>query len=213
MVSGIASIVVLLAGLASLICFILLLVQMFKHGSTGMGVACILFLCCGLGQLIALIYGWVKVGDWKITKLMTMYTIAFAIMVIGIGVNPASYQFIQENLTHVTPGATGRDGDGNGSKFAARVEAALAINDFALRNATLASLANDAAAAGDAEVVNSCLANINDFALRNTTAHSAAMSLARAGKMQAATDVAKSINDFNLRNRALSSLAKGDFGK
>jgi hypothetical protein len=50
-----------ITGIIGLVCYILVLIQMFQHGKTGLGIACIvLFFCCGLGYLIAFIYGWVN---------------------------------------------------------------------------------------------------------------------------------------------------------
>jgi hypothetical protein len=197
-----------LAALVTFVCFILVLIQMFKRGSVGVAIACILlFFCCGAGQLLALVYGWVKAGEWKITKLMTVYTVAFAITAIGVGINPAPYQFIREELQ-----VTGLPLPA-GSKFDSRIDAALLINDFGARDAALAALAKDAGAEGEVGTVKRCLGKINNFSVRDDAAHAAALSLAKAGKMQAATDVAKSINDFGRRDQTLGALAKGEFGK
>src|SRR5207244_2318083 len=48
------------AGIASLVCFVMVLIQMFQHGQTGLGIACIVLIFCGVGGLIAFIYGWMK---------------------------------------------------------------------------------------------------------------------------------------------------------
>jgi hypothetical protein len=56
-----------IGGLGGLICFILVLVQMFQRGSSVLAIAClVLTLCCGLGALIAFIYGWIKNSEWGI---------------------------------------------------------------------------------------------------------------------------------------------------
>jgi hypothetical protein len=94
-----ASIVVGLASLVSFICFILVIIQMFQRGATGMGIACIaLTLCCGLGGLVAFIYGWVKAREWSMTRLMTVWTVAFAIDVVAGIVNPAPFQPLRDTL-------------------------------------------------------------------------------------------------------------------
>ena len=94
-----ATIVVGLASLVSLACFILVLIQMFQRGASGMGIACIgLTLCCGLGGLIAFIYGWAKARDWNIVKLMTVWTVAFAIDVMAGTINPAPFRPVREML-------------------------------------------------------------------------------------------------------------------
>ena len=41
----------------------MVVVQMFQHNETGIGVLCIVLFFCGqIGTLIAFIYGWVKSG-------------------------------------------------------------------------------------------------------------------------------------------------------
>jgi len=74
-----------LAGIASLVCFILVLVAIFQHNQTGLGVACIVLLfCVGIGSLIAFIYGWVKSTEWKLKNVMLIWTGAWVVAVIGI---------------------------------------------------------------------------------------------------------------------------------
>jgi hypothetical protein len=64
-----------IVSLIQIVCFILVVVQMFKHNQTGMGVASLVTLIlCGLGMLIAFIYGWVKAGEWHINNLMLTWT-------------------------------------------------------------------------------------------------------------------------------------------
>jgi len=94
-----AGVVVGLASLVSLICFILVLIQMFQRGQTGMGIACVaLSLCCGLGGLITFVYGWVKARDWNMVNLMTIWTVAFAIDFLAGILNPAPFRFVREML-------------------------------------------------------------------------------------------------------------------
>jgi hypothetical protein len=94
-----AGAVVGLASLVSLICFILVLIQMFQRGQTGMGIACVaLSLCCGLGGLITFVYGWVKARDWNMVNLMTIWTVAFAIDFLAGILNPAPFRLVREML-------------------------------------------------------------------------------------------------------------------
>ena len=94
-----AGVVVGLASLVSLICFILVLIQMFQRGQTGMGIACVaLSLCCGLGGLITFVYGWVKARDWNMVNLMTIWTVAFAIDFLAGILNPAPFRLVREML-------------------------------------------------------------------------------------------------------------------
>ncbi len=71
LVQGLVSIL----GIASLVCFILVLIKMFQQGQTGLGVACIvLAFCAGIGALIAFIYGWVKAREWDLQKVMMVWS-------------------------------------------------------------------------------------------------------------------------------------------
>jgi hypothetical protein len=77
-----------IAGLVQLICLILVLVKMFQHGQTGLGIACILLSCCGIGVLITFIYGWVKSREWGITNIMVIWSVAWIIGIVGGVMNP-----------------------------------------------------------------------------------------------------------------------------
>jgi hypothetical protein len=67
-------------GLVTFVCFVLVLVQMFQHGQTGLGVVCIvLFFCVGIGVLIAFIMGWVNANRWGITNIMMLWTVCIVI--------------------------------------------------------------------------------------------------------------------------------------
>ena len=85
------------SGVGSLVCFGLVLVKMFQHGQTGLRVACIVLLFyCGIGGLVAFIYGWVKAAEWSITNVMTIWTVFF-VLSIGSGVlNPAPFLQLRE---------------------------------------------------------------------------------------------------------------------
>lgn len=65
-----------LIALVSFIFFIMVVVKMFKHGQTGLGIACLAtsLLCGGIGVGIAFIYGWVKAGEWQMKGLMMGWT-------------------------------------------------------------------------------------------------------------------------------------------
>jgi hypothetical protein len=65
----------LLLQLGAFVCFVALVVEMFKQGESGWGIACLVLLFCGCGQLVALIYGWTKVGEWDIGLLMLAATL------------------------------------------------------------------------------------------------------------------------------------------
>src|SRR5262249_28720304 len=71
-VGGIASLLLI----TNLVFFIMVVMQMFKHEQTGLGIACIALtlLCGGLGQPLAFIMGWGKAGEWNIKRTMFAWT-------------------------------------------------------------------------------------------------------------------------------------------
>jgi hypothetical protein len=72
-----------LAGLASLVCFILVVVAMFQRNQTTLGIVCIVLVFCGIGGLIAFVYGWMKANEWNLKNVMIIWTIAIVIGIIG----------------------------------------------------------------------------------------------------------------------------------
>jgi hypothetical protein len=77
-VCGILSLLVL----AQFICFVMVVIKMFQHDQSGLGIACIvLALCTGLGGILAFIMGWVKAGEWHIKGLMMAWT---GLVVVGM---------------------------------------------------------------------------------------------------------------------------------
>tara|TARA_Y100000401_G_C8311419_1_gene219942 strand:- start:1213 stop:1467 length:255 start_codon:yes stop_codon:yes gene_type:complete len=68
----------LVLALPSLVCLIIVIVNMFQNGKTGLGIATIILtFLCGIGSLIAFIWGWMNVGG----KVMIAWTI---LIVAGI---------------------------------------------------------------------------------------------------------------------------------
>jgi hypothetical protein len=85
--------------LVSIVCFVLVLIQMFQRGKAGLAIACIvLSLCCGLGGLIAFIYGWTKAREWNINNLMTVWTVAVVVNALAGVLNPAPFVMIREHF-------------------------------------------------------------------------------------------------------------------
>jgi hypothetical protein len=72
----------LVLSLVSLVCFVMVLVQMFQHGQTGLGIACIVLALCGIGVLIAFVYGWIKSNEWNIKNLMLAWTGAIVVNIL-----------------------------------------------------------------------------------------------------------------------------------
>jgi uncharacterized membrane-anchored protein len=61
------------------VCFLWVLIAMFKNGSTGWGIITILAtLLCGVlvGPVIAFFGGWMKSDDWGVKKVMTAWTLS-----------------------------------------------------------------------------------------------------------------------------------------
>jgi hypothetical protein len=80
-------------GIISLICYVLVLIQMFQHGKTGLAIACIVLLfCCGIGALIVFIYGWMNAKQWNFSNIMTIWTICFVVNLVLGGLNFSVYQ-------------------------------------------------------------------------------------------------------------------------
>lgn len=74
-------------GLASLVCFIIVVFNMFQHDDSTLGIVCIvLFFCAGIGALIAFVMGWVNSGKYGIMNIMLAWT---GIVVLGLIVNVA----------------------------------------------------------------------------------------------------------------------------
>ena len=66
----------LVLALPSLVCLIIVIVNMFQNGSSGLGIATIILtLFCGIGSLIAFVWGWMNMGG-KVMIAWTILTIA-----------------------------------------------------------------------------------------------------------------------------------------
>ncbi len=89
MAAGLGILVILLYGLViiasivALVCFVMVVAQMFKHDQTGLGVACILLaFCTGVGPLIAFVFGWTKAKEWDLKQIMTIWSVALALQIV-----------------------------------------------------------------------------------------------------------------------------------
>lgn len=86
---GLLALVAMACGIGSLVCFILVLIQMFNHGQTGLGIACIVLLfVCGIGGLVTFIVGWMNATRWQIQNVMLAWT---GCVVVGILVQGLSF--------------------------------------------------------------------------------------------------------------------------
>jgi hypothetical protein len=79
-------VVLAFAGLLLLIasvCYLSVIIAMFKNGKAMLAVSCLLTAGCGgPGVLIAFIYGWVKSGEWQLQRVMRMWTMS----IVGVPV-------------------------------------------------------------------------------------------------------------------------------
>lgn len=66
-----------IASIAALVCWIMVLIKMFQHGATGVAIASIVLIICAIGPLIAFVYGWMRAREWQITNIMTIWTVCF----------------------------------------------------------------------------------------------------------------------------------------
>ena len=65
-----------LAAVASLVCWILVLIQIFKHQQIALGVIGIL---C---PIVAFIFGWIKATEWRIMNIMLAWTGCIVLQII-----------------------------------------------------------------------------------------------------------------------------------
>tara|TARA_R110001599_G_scaffold350171_1_gene579767 strand:- start:3114 stop:3368 length:255 start_codon:yes stop_codon:yes gene_type:complete len=73
----------LVLAIPSLVCLVLVIVNMFQSGKTGLGITTIILsLVCGIGGLIAFVWGWMNMGG-KVMIAWTILTIASVIAGVG----------------------------------------------------------------------------------------------------------------------------------
>ena len=59
----------------SLFCFIFVVYKMYAEGDTLMAIICGAgFLLCGVGYIVAFIYGWMKARDWETKPIMLVWS-------------------------------------------------------------------------------------------------------------------------------------------
>ncbi len=76
-----------IAGLISLVCFIIVLIKMFQNGQTGLGVLCIVLgLCLGIGAIIACVLAWQNAARWRLTQnFLMLFTISLVAYYVLVG--------------------------------------------------------------------------------------------------------------------------------
>lgn len=96
------------------------------------------------------------------------------------------------------------------TQLQARLDAALGISHTASRDEALAAVANDAARAGEGEIVRTAIQGISNTSTADQAAATSARELARRGAPAFATDVAKLIQHSSTRDEVLHDIAKGE---
>jgi hypothetical protein len=75
--------------LVAFVCYLSVIIAMFKNGKAMLAVSCLLMAGCGgPGMLIAFIYGWVKSGEWQLKQVMRLWTMSIlaapALLVLAV---------------------------------------------------------------------------------------------------------------------------------
>jgi hypothetical protein len=79
-----------IGSLGILVCLIMVIMKMFQNGQTGLGIATAILSFCGIGFLIAFIYGWVKSGQWNLRNVMLIWTACIVLEIIANLIAPPS---------------------------------------------------------------------------------------------------------------------------
>ncbi|QDU76679.1 hypothetical protein Pan97_37340 [Bremerella volcania] len=80
--TAILGLMMIAAGLVNVVCFCLIIYLMFQAEEVMLPVLCIVMVFCGLGGLIAFIFGWVDVGKYDAKKVMLIWTGAIAAQIL-----------------------------------------------------------------------------------------------------------------------------------
>ena len=70
----------------SLVCLVMVIADMFSQGSSGLGIAsAVLTLVCGIGSLIAFVWGWTSASNRKVMLIWTAAIVGNIIMTAIFG--------------------------------------------------------------------------------------------------------------------------------
>jgi riboflavin transporter FmnP len=75
-------------GLIAFVCFIIVVIKMFQNNQTGLGIGSIIgIFVCGIGYIIALIFGWKNKEAWGLQKVMPIFTgsLILCFVLYGVG--------------------------------------------------------------------------------------------------------------------------------
>ncbi|MBL9125807.1 MAG: hypothetical protein JNG90_19355 [Planctomycetaceae bacterium] len=70
-------------GLASLICWIMVLVRMFQAGDTVPAIASLVLVLCLIGPFIAFVYGWMNADRLRVRTVMYVWTALLVFNLLG----------------------------------------------------------------------------------------------------------------------------------
>jgi len=91
--------------------------------------------------------------------------------------------------------------------LADRLQAALMMRDYTIKDSALSKVALDAANAGNTKVATEALQKMSEYTARDQAAFQTARALARHRMRKAAIETARTISDFTIRDQALAELA------
>lgn len=84
--------------LVAFVCCILVIVKMFQNNQTGLGIGTIVgMFVCGIGYILALIFGWKNKEAWKLEKVMPIFTIS---LILGLVLYGAGYAIMLPKLVN-----------------------------------------------------------------------------------------------------------------
>ena len=75
-----------IAGLIAFVMCIIVIVKMFQNQQTGLGIGTIVgIFVCGIGYILALIFGWKNKDAWGLGKIMPIFTLCFVLAIVFYG--------------------------------------------------------------------------------------------------------------------------------
>ena len=69
-------------GLTAVVCYILVLVKMFRYEESTLAIVCLLTTPFWIGPVIALIYGWTMTRQWDLKVTMVVWSVSMGVWVV-----------------------------------------------------------------------------------------------------------------------------------